>query len=379
MGTAKKEAQPVPKKPMVKKTTGKKQTAPTSPEHRLIPRDREILKDIIHTHMSSGEPVSSRAVSKHDQHGLSAATIRNVMADLEELGLLRQPHTSAGRVPTEAAYRLYIESLMRARKVPVKEQRYIDQTIARAADADHKVDVVGQLLSELSSQIGVVLTPAVNDIVLRSADFVPMGKHQVLCVFVSESGFVDNVVVEIEEEIARRDLVRFSNFITSGFSGHKLPHIREQLLQEMVEARTDVDQWLSRALEVAKEAFGKTEERGVLVKGANTLLGQPELKDLDRVQKMLDTFADNARLAHLLSLCLETNDSVRVYMGSDSEVTSELDFSLVAVPYGTESSTLGSLGVFGPSRMEYPRLVPLVRYLGETLSKSLTAVEQDSR
>ncbi len=363
---------------MVKKTA-KKQTSPAGAEHRLNPRDREILKDIIHTHMSSGEPVSSRAVSKHDQHGLSAATIRNVMADLEELGLLRQPHTSAGRVPTEKAYRLYIESLMRARKVPVKEQRYIDQTIARAADGDRKVDVVGQLLSELSSQIGVVLTPAVNDIVLRSADFVPMGKHQVLCVFVSESGFVDNVVVEIEEEIARRDLVRFSNFITDSFAGRKLPNIREQLLQEMVEARSDVDQWLSRALEVAKEAFGKTEERGVLVKGANTLLGQPELKDLDRVQKMLDTFADNARLAHLLSLCLETTDSVRVFMGSDSEVTSELDFSLVAVPYGTESSTLGSLGVFGPSRMEYPRLVPLVRYLGETLSKSLTAVEQESR
>ena len=344
---------------------------------KLNPRDREILKDIIRTYVVSGEPVSSRAVSKHVEHGLSAATIRNVMADLEEVGLLRQPHTSAGRVPTEAAYRLYIESLMRARRISAKEKRYIDGELAQASDADAKVVVVGQLLSELSSQIGMVMTPTVEDIVLRSADFVPMGK-QVLCVFVSEAGFVENVVVECQEEIPRQELVRFSNYVTDSFAGQKLPDIRAHLLQEMAEAKGDVDNWLSQAMAIARQAFDKPTARAVVVKGTNALLDQPELKDIARVQRMLDTFADNARLTHLLSQCLEARDSVRVLMGADSDVTSELEFSLVGVPYGTESSTLGSLGVLGPSRMEYPRLVPLVRYLGEALSRALTQEEENS-
>lgn len=343
----------------------------------LSSRDREILKDIIRTYVTSGEPVSSRLLSKHVEHGVSAATIRNVMADLEEIGLLRQPHTSAGRVPTEAAYRLYIESLMRSRKVPVRQRRYIEGRLSEAPDAEGKVGIVGELLSELSSRIGLVMTPAVEDVVLRSADFVPMGKHQVLCVFVSESGFVDNVVVEVKEEIGRDELVRFSNFLSERYAGRKLAEIRRELLQSLAEAKGDVDRWLTQAIDLAGQAFGRAPNRAVLVQGANALLDQPELKDLHRVQRMLDTFADNARMTHLLSLCLERRDGVRVIMGADSEVTSELDFSLVAIPYGTETSTLGSLGVLGPARMEYPRLVPLVQYLGRALSRSLSAIEDE--
>lgn len=349
-----------------------------SPNQTLSARDREVLRDIIHTYVATGEPVSSRLLSKHAQHRVSSATIRNVMADLEDLELLRQPHTSAGRVPTEKAYRLYIENLMRMRRVSARERRYIDDQLDIAAAADELVSIASHLLSELSSQVGVVLTPAAPDIVLRSADFVPLGGHRVLCVLVSQSGFVDNVVVETETEIERADLVRFSNFFTEQYAGRTLREVRDHLLRTMAEERQQLDAWLRQAMAFAQQALAD-QVRDVLVEGASTLLGRPELSDLERVRRMLDTFADKARLANVLSLCLEAGDGVRVYLGEDSEVTSELEFSVVATPYGVEGTALGSLGVIGPSRMEYPRVVPLVRYLGETLTRALAREEGAAR
>ena len=350
-----------------------------APGQALDSRGREVLRDIIHTYVATGEPVSSRVLSKHAQHGVSSATIRNVMADLEDLELLRQPHTSAGRVPTEKAYRLYIENLMRMRRVSARERRYIDDQLDVAAAADDLVSIASHLLSELSSQVGVVLTPAAQDIVMRSADFVPLGGHRVLCVLVSQSGFVDNVVVETETEIERGDLVRFSNYFTEHYAGRTLREVRDLLLRTMAEERQQLDAWLRQAMAFAQQALAEQVKRDVLVEGASTLLGRPELSDVDRVRRMLDTFADKARLANVLSLCLEADDGVRVYLGEDSEVTSELEFSVVATPYGVDGSALGSLGVIGPSRMEYPRVVPLVRYLGETLTRALAREEEAAR
>ncbi|MEM6794750.1 MAG: heat-inducible transcriptional repressor HrcA [Acidobacteriota bacterium] len=349
----------------------------TRAESRLGDRDREILKDIIHTYALTGDPVSSRLLSKHTQHSLSAASIRNTMADLEDLGLLRQPHTSAGRVPTESAYRMYVQTLMTTERLPARERRYIHDQMDVASDADRVLAVASHLLSELSSQIGVVLKPAVEEIVLRSADFVPLGGQRVLCVVVSQNGFVDNVVVETESVIPRRDLVRFSNYVTDHFAGQTVREIRDHLLTIMAEEKSHLDEWLRSAIAFAQQALtGSTAPRDVLVEGTTSLLGQPELSDLETVRRMLDTFADKARLTNVLSLCLESGDGVRVYLGEDSEVTQELDFSLVATPYTADGQPIGTLGVIGPSRMEYPRVVPLVRYLSDTLSQAL-ARDQD--
>lgn len=344
----------------------------TAAREALPDRAREILRDIIHTHIATGEPVSSRILAKHAQHHLSAATIRNVMADLEDQGLLRQPHTSAGRVPTEDAYRLYIESLMQTRQVSASERRYIDDQLDIAGAADELVSIASHLLSELTSQVGVVLTPSSEDIVLRSADFVPIGGQRVLCVLVSQSGFVDNTVIDAGAEIDRGDLVRFSNFLTDHYAGRTVREIRDELLHTMAEERRHLDAWLRHAMAFAQQALAdQAAPRDVLVEGASSLLGRPEFSDLERVRRMLDTFADKARLANVLSLCLEAGDGVRVYLGEDSEVTSELEFSVVAAPYGADGTALGSLGVIGPARMEYPRVVPLVRYLGQTLTRAL--------
>ncbi len=337
-------------------------------------RDREILKDIICTHILSGEPVSSRAVSKHAQHSLSAASIRNVMADLEDSGLLAQPHSSAGRVPTEAAYRLYVGSLMQMRGISNRERSYIEEYLLDASnDTDHLMSAATHLLSELSDQVGVVLTPSIDEIVLKSIDFVPLGRRRVMCVMVSTTGFLDHLVIEVDDDFTREELLRISNYVTGRFTGHQLPEIRDQLLRLMDAERAQVDRWLASAIDLARRAIDdSSSEKAVLVEGTTSLLDRPELSNVERIRRVFDTFADKARLVKMLNKCL-TGDGVRVFFGKDSDVTSELDFSLVATSYGIGETTLGSLGIIGPSRMEYPRMVPLVRYLGETLSRALAS------
>ncbi len=339
----------------------------------LSRRDREILKDIIYTHILSGEPVSSRAVSKHAQHSLSAASIRNVMADLEDSGLLAQPHSSAGRIPTEAAYRLYVESLMQMRKISNRERVYIEEYLLDGSiDTDHLMGAATHLLSELSDQVGVVLTPSIQEIVLKSMDFVSLGRHRVMCVMVSTTGFLDHLVIDVDEDFSREELVRISNYVTSNFAGRRLTEIRDQLLRMMDAERAHVDRWLASAISLARRAVDVSSEKGVLVEGTTSLLDRPELSDVEQIRRVFDTFADKARLVEMLNKCL-IGDGVRVFLGEDSAVTSELDFSLVATSYGVGATTLGSLGIIGPSRMEYSRMVPLVRYLGETLSRALAS------
>jgi heat-inducible transcriptional repressor len=343
---------------------------------RLSPRDREILKDVVATYILSAEPVSSRSVAKQGRLGLSAATIRNVMADLEEWGYLVQPHTSAGRVPTPAAYHMFIESLMQARKLPMRERRYIAENLSsREADAEQLIGSASHLLSELSQMVSIVVAPAIGDTVLKAIDFVPVAAHKVLCVVVAQAGFVDNRLIETEEEIPRHELTRISNYLTENFAGQTLRDIRDRLLRQMAEERVQVDRFLDRTIELAREGLAGSSQPDVLVDGASALLARPELADIQRVRRMFDAFADKARLVSMLNGCIQ-GGGVRVLIGADSDLTSELDFSLVASSYGVADQPLGTLGIFGPSRMEYQKIIPLVHYLGQALSQALSEAFQ---
>jgi heat-inducible transcriptional repressor len=338
---------------------------------RLSARDREILKDVVASYILSAEPVSSRSVAKHGRLGLSAATIRNVMADLEEWGYLAQPHTSAGRVPTSAAYHLFVESLMDPRKLPARDRRYIQENLhSTQADADQLIGAASHLLSELSQQVSIIVAPVIGDTVLKAVDFVPVAKRKVLCVVVSQAGFVDSRVIETEEEIPRHELTRAANYLTENFAGHTLREVRDRLLRQMSEERSQVDRMLARTIELAREGLALDAQPEVLVDGASALLARPELADIHRVRRMFEAFADKARLVRMLNGCLQ-GGGVRVLIGEDSDLTSELDFSLVASAYGVGEQPLGTLGIFGPSRMEYQKVIPLVHYLGQALSRAL--------
>ena len=334
----------------------------------LSARDREILKDVILTYILSAEPVSSRSVAKHN-FGLSAATIRNVMADLEEWGYLMQPHTSAGRVPTAAAYHLFIQSMMENRAVPARERRYIQENL-RVGGADQLLGTASHLLSELSSQVGVVVTPAIGETVLKAIDFVPVSGRKILCVVVSSTGFIDNKVIETEEEVGREELVRISNYLTENFAGLTLREIRERLVRMMVEEKAQMDRMLARTIELAQAGLAADGAPGVVVDGTSMLLAKPEMADVQRVRRMIDAFADKARLVRILNRCIQ-GGGVRVLIGADCELTSDLELSVVATPYGAGERPLGTLGIVGPSRMDYETIIPLVHFLGETLSRAL--------
>jgi len=344
---------------------------PVRPKVELSARDREILKDVVHTFLVSGVPVSSRLVARHTQHGISAATIRNVMADLEDLGYLDQPHTSAGRVPTGSGLHFYIESLMEARDVPDEERRRIEGELASSgSDAGHLVGTATQLLSSLSGQIGILVTPVFGDTVLQAVDFVPLSGRRVLCVVVSTTGFVENKLIEADEELSREELVRISNYLTESFRGQTLRSIREQLLTRMSEERAQVDALLARAIRLASRGLDPRGEPELVIEGTSSLLARAELGDVEKVRRLLDAFADRQRLVQLLGQCLAGN-GVRVLIGDDSEVTSDLGLTLVARPFGAEDSARGTLGILGPARMPYDRIIPLVDYLGESLGRAL--------
>jgi heat-inducible transcriptional repressor len=340
---------------------------------QLSERDRSILRGVIEAYLLTGEPVSSRQLARSDRHGLSAASLRNIMADLDDMGLLKQPHTSAGRVPTAAGYHLFIDSLMEARRPSDEDLRAIeDQLGGTGGDGEQLTTAASQLLSRLSSQIGIVVTPDLGTSALRTVEFVPLSGNKVLCVTASSSGFIDNKVFELEQPLDREELIRVSNYLTESFQGLTLRQIRDRLLGLMADERAEVDELLGRAILLARQGLELSHGPRLVVEGTESLLGQPELSDLPRIRRLFETFTDKARVVALLNRSVE-GQGVRVFIGEESDLTSELDFSLILRSYEVGGRSAGSLGLFGPSRMEYARLIPLVDYLGERLSAALSA------
>jgi heat-inducible transcriptional repressor len=335
----------------------------------LNARARDVLEDVVYTYIMKAEPVSSRAVAK--QFDFSAATVRSVLADLDDLGYLRQPHTSAGRVPTAEGYHAFIDFLMKDRELPRYEQLYIERHLEGVGDIKGLTVAATHLLSECSHQAAVMLVPLRGDIVLRTVDFVPLPGSKVLCVIVSSTGFIDNRVIEVDEALPREELVRISNYLTENFDGLTLSEARKRLIAMMDDDKAEVDELMRRSIHLAQRGLEAGHEPpDVLVEGAEVLLEQPELADVERIRRIFEAFADKAQLVTMLTKCVES-DGVRVFIGEDAALTSELDFSLVATNYGIGDQTLGSLGVLGPSRMEYPRLIPLVHFLGRAVSAAL--------
>ncbi len=318
---------------------------PIRPAVELTARDREILRDVVQTFILVGEPVSSRSVAKHVQHGVSAATIRNVMADLEEWGYLEQPHTSAGRVPSSAGYHLYIESLMEKGSLSDDDRRRIDGDLHGGEAAPGRlVALTSQLLSRLSGQIGILVTPAIGDTVLRTVDFVPLSGRRVLCVVVSEAGFVENKLLESRGgAVARRadpDLELPDRELPRQDAAQ---HPRAPARRD--DRRADADGRAPRTRDLPRPALARIDPgAGGAGRGHGAAAGaRPELENLSRVRLLLDTFADRQRLVGLLSQCMD-GSGVRVVIGEDSSVTSDLGFSLVARPFGAGERRPGNAG-----------------------------------
>lgn len=339
----------------------------------LEQRLREVLREIVRLFVANGEPVSSRTLARSGVFDLSAASLRNFMADLEDLGYLRQPHTSAGRVPTDRGYRFFIDHLMRSRRLTQHERGVIDDEVAKVGELDEVMHLTSRLLSRLTDQVGVVFMPSLHHLAMRSVDFIVVAERRLMVVIVATNGVVVNRVIETDDRLSREDAERIGRSITGEFSGLTLYEIRERLLGMLQEDRARLDTLWRRTLAIGAEAVGDTlpPEHELWVEGATSILAKPEFAsaDSEAMRKVLRAFEEKEKLVQILNHCLG-EEGLQVVVGSESPFTGSHNFALVATSYGALRPA-GLVAVIGPTRMEYSRVLPLVDYLGKALGRKI--------
>lgn len=338
-------------------------------------RSREVLASVIVAYIESAVPVSSRQLTKGGKFGLSSASLRNAMADLEDLGFLTHPHVSAGRVPTDLGYRAFVRELMTTRLPSAEERaRIADELAPEPFETDRFFQATSRVLARLTGEVGVVAVPASARFVLESVHFTRLTEHRILVAEVSDAGLVESRLIETRDDFSQPELDMISRRLTVDYAGRTLGEIRALLLEALAEEKGRVDGALARTLELGRRAFaeGRPEDDAVFVDGTESLLEKPEFRgDVEALRRMFHAFEEKARLVSLLTDCLAWGGA-RVVIGSESAFTGETQTAVVTVPYRKGDRVLGALGVVGPRRMEYDRVVPLVEELGRYVSRRLS-------
>ena len=341
----------------------------------LDTRSRSILKEIIRVHVDTGRPVSSRTLFKANRFGLSPASIRNIMADLTDGGYLAQPHTSAGRVPTDRAYRLYIDELMRQRKVAddVREQVGSDLDTA-GADVSQLFTAASRLLSQLSGEVGFVVAPDALHTVIKSLRFLAVAPGKILVIQVHEPDVVLSRVLETDAAYTPAELEAISDRLTRDYGGLTLHEARRRLLAAMTREKAEADRILGRAAELARRALEKDGEGRVFFDGTSRLLEKPEFSDVESLRKIFQAFDEKARVLDLVSRYLDSRGT-SVVLGSEDTHAVDPRLSAVLTSYTSGETLAGMLGVIGPARREYTRVIPVVELLGRAVSDRLDSRE----
>ena len=341
----------------------------------LDARSREVLASVIVAYIESAVPVSSRQLTKEGKFGLSSASLRNAMADLEDLGFLTHPHVSAGRVPTDLGYREFVRDLIPARAPSETDRaRIADELSPGLFETERFLKATSRLLCRLTGEVGVVAPSASMSFVLESVHFTRVAERKIVVAEVSDTGFVESRLIETREDFSQAELDGISNRLTIDFAGKTLGDIRVLLLASLGEEKVRMDRALARALELGRRAFAETrpEEEAVYMEGTESLLEKPEFRnDLEALRRMFHAFEEKARLVTLLTDCI-TADGLAVVIGSESPFTDETGSAVVSAPYRCGDRVVGVLGVIGPRRMKYARVLPLVGELSRYVSRRLT-------
>jgi len=344
----------------------------------LDSRARDVLREIILQHVATGEPISSRSLSKGGHFQLSPASLRNVMADLEDLGYLAQPHTSAGRVPTDRGYRFFIDHLMKSRVLSQRERQTIDGEVANAGEIEQILHLASSVISKLSDQIGIVFMPTLLQFTIRSMDFVLISDMRIMCIIVGTNGVVVNRIIDTRQSFSREELEKIGRYITLEFAGMTLDAIRRRLIRMTEDERALHDQMLQKTITLGIEAVNDVSpvEHELFVEGTTSILTKPEFADANAMRRMFLALQEKEKLIEILNTCL-SEDGLQILVGSESDFTQVHNFSIVARRYGSGSAPLGMVGIIGPMRMEYARMAPLVDYLGDALTRKIEEQEQD--
>jgi len=340
----------------------------------LDPRAAELLKLLVERYIQDGEPVGSRTLARAAALGISPATIRNVMSDLDQLGLVASPHTSAGRIPTTRGYRYFVDQLLAPEALTDDERTQIADELAPGYRAsDDLVQSASTLLSQLSRMAGVVTVPKRNLSVLRRIQFMPLSDHRVLVILVVNQHEVQNRVIHTARPYGADELERFANAINEHFAGRDLVSLRRALVEEVSDTQGHINFILREAAAMADAALGKEpRQSGYVVAGGSNLLGFQDMSDIGRLRNLFDALDRKRDLLGLFDQCLVA-DGVQIYIGEESGYRVLDECSVVSAPYTVNGEVAGVLGVIGPTRMAYNRIIPLVAETARALSQGLQA------
>ncbi|MEA3276055.1 MAG: heat-inducible transcriptional repressor HrcA [Pseudomonadota bacterium] len=348
-------------------------TYTASGENQVSERALHFLKALIERYIRDGQPVGSRTLAKETGLDLSPATVRNVMADLEEMGLVVSPHTSAGRVPTVSGYRLFIDSLLTVKPLEEQEVEAMRRRLENLGDASRLVESASVVLSGVTHMAGVVMLPRHERNVFRQIEFLPLSGHRVVAILVTSDGEVHNRIINSERGYSPAQLEEAANFLNAMFTGQDMGEVRKRLLADLKTTHEHMDQIMMRAVEMAQrvvEAAETTDD--CFIAGQTNLMEFNELASMERLKQLFEAFTKKSEILHLLDRCIEA-EGVQIFVGEESGYQLLDDCSLVTAPYRIDDQIIGVLGVIGPTRMDYPRVIPIVdvtaRLLGAALKK----------
>ena len=306
---------------------------------------------------------------------LSPATIRNIMADLEEDGYLAQPHTSAGRIPSEKGYRFYVDHLADSSRVSRSDERYINRLLAESETPEDVMSRACFILSTISKNVGLVIAPPMAAIILKHIEFVDLGEGKVLVVFVSKTGLLQRKLIRVPESYTQEELDRAGRYLVEKFSGKTLTEIRNELLRLMQFERSLFDRMLALLRTWSETLQEDAKPETIYLQGTANILNKPEFADVERMRTLFQMFEEKVRLVKILNECIGNNppEGVKISIGSELGVPDMRDFTLIASSYAPNDHTTGFLGIIGPTRMEYERGISIVSYLGRIVGEMINA------
>lgn len=338
-------------------------------EPMLDDRAKLLLKALVERYIADGQPVGSRTLAKATGLDLSPATIRNVMSDLEELGLIVSPHTSAGRVPTARGYRLFVDTMLTVNREQLNGVPDFSSAAIEPAQPHRVINHAAQLLSSLSHFVGVVMAPR-RASVFKHVEFLSLSERRVLVIIVSPDGEVQNRIIHTQTVFSQSQLLEASNFLNANYAGLAMEEVRERLKTELDALRGEIADLMKAAVEIGSE--GSPEKDEVVVAGERNLLSVSEFsQDMGNLRRLFDLFEQKTQLVRLLDVSAQA-DGVRIYIGGESQVVPYEDLSVVTAPYEVDGQVVGTLGVIGPQRMPYDRMIQIVDVTAKFVSNALS-------
>lgn len=343
-------------------------------DKELNDRAQHLLKVLVSHYISEGQPVGSKTLAKTAQMDVSPATVRNIMHELEDLGFIESPHTSAGRVPTIQGYRFFVDSLVESH--PVGQKKLLDELQSQLQDDlnTHELAVsVSEFLSGVTKLAGIVTLPKVQKITLRQIEFIPLSDRRVLAILVTNDEEVQNRILNVHREFNIDELRLLSNYFNEQFSGMDIMHVREQLLSQMQDDRDGMNRLMNVAMDMAQSLFGpQSREEDYILAGQSNLMGTDRLTNVDKLRLLFDAFSQKQEILNLLDHCVNT-EGVQIFIGDESGYRIFDECSVVTSSYSIGGKPMGVLGVIGPTRMQYDRVIPIVDVTAKVLGAVLNS------